>query len=176
MGARTTGGKAIFEQNFLQWYSVFNTRRVILINKIVAFWSSKNHQVVEGRPLHPEKGAGWCAIWSEGRCVWIFLLLKRRWNYYHITDARWGFRAPPGIVFNRIGHDTCLDQVGHWAEILSGRKPTLGQWGVLLHCKTHSLTFARICNIDVLVAPILLYLLQYVAVGIVCWNHLLFHS
>ena len=37
----------------------------MLINKIVVL-GSENPQVIEERPLHPEKVTVWCALWSEG--------------------------------------------------------------------------------------------------------------
>ena len=29
-------------------------------------WSSEDRQVIEERPLHPQKVTLWCALWSEG--------------------------------------------------------------------------------------------------------------
>ena len=29
-----------------------------------------NHQLIENRPLHPEKVSVWCAVWSEGVIGW----------------------------------------------------------------------------------------------------------
>ena len=42
-------------------------------------WGSENPQVIEERPLHPEKGH--CLVRSlVRRCDWTLLLPKRRWN------------------------------------------------------------------------------------------------
>ena len=29
-------------------------------------WGSKNPQIIEEKPLHPEKVIIWCGLWSEG--------------------------------------------------------------------------------------------------------------
>ena len=29
-------------------------------------WGAENYQIIEERPLHPEKLTVWCVLWSEG--------------------------------------------------------------------------------------------------------------
>ena len=69
-------------QNLLQkwWWWVYGnfsnkkmkhiSHSMDMLIKNCSIWGSDNPHVIEERPLHPEKVAVWCTLWSEGMIGW----------------------------------------------------------------------------------------------------------
>ena len=106
---------AIFQTKFFQRWSTFHI--LGYVNKQNChIWGSENPQVIEERPLHPEKITVWYALWSEDVIVNYFfendngttchLQFGALWSYDHRLFFAWYWRIRLGecLVSTRRCH------------------------------------------------------------------------